>query len=195
MLSKADRRQQQAEAEALAAWWVGTQDEPFVLPRHEAYCVCPILFPSLVSKVRLALRSAAMAVIGWLPSSMLKAFFYRLVGVRIGREVYISPGVVIDPFYPWLIELEDRVFLGFRCSLLTHEYTASNFRIGRVRIGRGTVVGAYSIVRSGVSIGSRVTTGLGSVVVRDVADGETVVGVPARRIRPSGEGTTRPGLS
>ncbi|NVB78331.1 MAG: hypothetical protein HOV81_08050, partial [Kofleriaceae bacterium] len=42
-------------------------------------------------------------------------------------------------------------------------------------------IGLGARVRDHISIGTRATVGMGAVVVGDVGDGETVVGVPARR--------------
>jgi acetyltransferase-like isoleucine patch superfamily enzyme len=95
--------------------------------------------------------------------------------------------VVIDPLYPFLIELEDGCCLGMGCRLLTHEYTATSFRAGRIRIGKGSVIGAYAMIRSGVSVGSKATVGAMSFVNRDVPDGETVAGVPAKPLNCSRE--------
>jgi acetyltransferase-like isoleucine patch superfamily enzyme len=117
-----------------------------------------------------------------LPISSWKIAIYRLLGTRVGRGVYIGPGVLIDPLYPELITLEDGSFLGIGCRLFAHEITAGNFRLGRTVIGAGSVVGAYATVRSGVSVGQKATIGFDSFVNRDVPDGATVVGVPARVI-------------
>lgn len=54
---------------------------------------------------------------------------------------------------------------------------------GTVRIGEGAMVGAGATVIQNLEIGSWAMVGAGAAVVRDVADGETVVGVPARPIR------------
>lgn len=177
------RQQLDSERQAFRDWWAGDRIEPFVLKRCQSHCVCDILFPNWVLGLRFNLRFAAMHVIGKLPYSGLKVRLYRLMGVRIGKDVYIAPGVFIDAFYPQLIEIEDGAFLGIGCRVLTHEYTASAFRSGRVRIGKGSVVGAWSTIRCGVTMGQAVTTGLGSVVVGDVADGLTVGGVPARPLQ------------
>lgn len=53
---------------------------------------------------------------------------------------------------------------------------------GGCHIGDEAFVGLGSRVRSHISVGNASTVGAGSVVVTDIPDGETVVGVPARRI-------------
>ena len=51
---------------------------------------------------------------------------------------------------------------------------------GDVQIGRETWVGIGSAVCQGLRIGRGAMIGAGAVVVEDVADLQTVVGVPAR---------------
>lgn len=52
---------------------------------------------------------------------------------------------------------------------------------GGVSIGEATWIGIGASVRHGIRIGSDVIVGGGAMVAADVADGLTVVGVPARR--------------
>jgi serine acetyltransferase len=183
MLNSEDRALLEAEREALRAYWTGNQDQLFTLEAHDAYDVCEALWPSWFAWNKAMLRYLAVSFANKMPLSSLKIFFYRLLGVKIGRGVWISPGVVIDPLYPWLIELEDGCLLGMGCRIFTHERNANNFRIGRVRVGKGSVIGAYATVRSGVTIGSKVTVGFNSYVNKDVPDGATVGGVPARVLK------------
>ena len=117
-----------------------------------------------------------------MPISSWKIMIYRFLGTRIGQGVYIGPDVLIDPLYPELITLQDGCVLGIGCRLFAHEITADNFRLGRIVAGAGSVVGAYATVRSGVSIDKKATIGFNSFVNRDVPDGATVAGVPARII-------------
>lgn len=188
MLTKEDKAKRHAEREALKAYWRGRQERPFVLEGNDAYYVCEVLFPSILEHIRIPIRCLMVGIVNAIPISFLKIFFYRLLGVKIGRGVYIAPDALIDPLYPWLIELGDDCFLGMGCKIFTHEYTATGFRVGRVRIGRGSVLGAYSIIRSGVTVGEKVTVGFNSYVNKDIRDGETVGGVPARPLRPRPEG-------
>jgi len=53
---------------------------------------------------------------------------------------------------------------------------------GGVTVGEGAFIGAGALVKEGLKIGNRSTIGMGAVVVRDVSDGQMVVGVPARGI-------------
>jgi UDP-perosamine 4-acetyltransferase len=51
---------------------------------------------------------------------------------------------------------------------------------GNVEIGREAFLGAGACVVPGIRVGSRTIVGAGSVVVRDIPDGVTAMGVPAR---------------
>lgn len=51
---------------------------------------------------------------------------------------------------------------------------------GHVTVCEGAFIGIGAIIKGGVSIGRGATVGAGAVVLRDVADGVTVVGNPAR---------------
>jgi len=172
----------ETELAALEEFWAGDRSQPFHMARQETHCVCDVLFPGPWASLLFGLRCLAGGIINGIPISSIKISLLRLMGVKIGKDVFIAPEVFIDPFYPWLIELEDDAFLGLGCRIFTHEYTADDFRIGRVRVGRGSVIGTYATLRCGVSIGRKVTVGACSFVNKDVADGVTVAGVPAREI-------------
>ena len=156
---------------------------PFIIDRADEYCVCEVLFPTVASEIRFHVRFFLAWLISWFPHSDVKIWLARRMGARIGNNVYIAPGVLIDPYFPWLIEIEDECFLGLYCRLFTHEYTASNFRLGPVKIKRGAVVGAHSTIRSGVTVGESATVGFDSLVNHDVPDRATVGGVPAKILK------------
>ncbi len=54
---------------------------------------------------------------------------------------------------------------------------------GRVTVGEGALIGAGSVLLPGVVIGKWAVVGAGSVVTKNVPDGATVVGNPARIIK------------
>ncbi|MCP4934173.1 MAG: acetyltransferase [bacterium] len=53
---------------------------------------------------------------------------------------------------------------------------------GCVQVGRCSMIGANATILPRVRIGSNVKIGAGAVVTRDIADGKTVIGIPARPI-------------
>src|SRR5690606_8201359 len=54
---------------------------------------------------------------------------------------------------------------------------------GDVKVGEGTHVGIGAMVIPGINIGKWVTIGAGAVVLKDIPDGVTTVGNPARIIK------------
>lgn len=63
----------------------------------------------------------------------------------------------------------------------------------RTTIGDGAFIGSDTILRAPVAVGRGAATGAGSVVTRDVPDGITVAGVPARELRRAGAPTGEDG--
>ena len=54
---------------------------------------------------------------------------------------------------------------------------------GTVTVGNGTWVGIGSTVSNNITIGSDIMIGAGAVVVKDIIEKGTYVGVPARKIK------------
>ena len=57
---------------------------------------------------------------------------------------------------------------------------------GGVRIGEGSYVGLGAAILPGVQVGARSRVGIGAVVIREVPDGATVFGNPARVMKTEG---------
>ncbi len=187
MLSREEKARLEAERDGLKAYWKGGCEKPYLLEHHGAYHVCDVLFPSTLAHLRWPIRAFLVGAVSLLPLSSLKIWLFRLLGAKIGQRVYMAPNVLIDPLFPSLVEIGDDCFLGMGCKLFAHEYTTTTFRLGRVRVGRGSVIGGYSVIRGGVSIGENVTVGFLSYVNKDVPDGETVVGIPARPLKKASD--------
>jgi acetyltransferase-like isoleucine patch superfamily enzyme len=165
------------------AWFAGDRSAPIKLMHQEPeYCFCNVVFRSLGDWLGWYWRNTMVAFAHYAIFSDWKIFFYRRAGIKIGKGVYIAPQVMIDPFMPGMIELEDDAFLGIGCHLLAHDYTSTFMRFARVTVRKGAVIGAFSTIRCGVVIGEKATVGAHSFVCKDVAPGTTVGGVPAKEL-------------
>ncbi len=139
------------------------------------------------SKIRNPLRTAFNAFIinicKILPLGMKVSFLRFFLGIKIGKNVGIAPSTEIDPYYPELISIGDNVTIGWKVNILCHEFTQARIRFGRVNIGKNVLIGAFSLIRSGVSIGDNSVIAMDSFVNKDIPPSELWGGVPARRIR------------
>ena len=118
-----------------------------------------------------------------IPIIRIKNALYRMIGVKIGKNVVIAAYVVLDPFFPELITIEDNVIIGVGVTILTHEYSQKKLRKGPVHIKKRALIGACSLIRSGVTIGGNATGAAKSLVNKDVPDFVVVGGIPAKKIK------------
>jgi UDP-2-acetamido-3-amino-2,3-dideoxy-glucuronate N-acetyltransferase len=98
--------------------------------------------------------------------------------VVVGNNVIINCGVQL-----WDgITIEDDVFIGPNVTFTLGTYqrlTTYPGGLAKTIVKRGASIGANSTILSGVTIGSNAIIGAGSVVTRDIPDGELWFGNPA----------------
>lgn len=122
-------------------------------------------------------------------------------GCVIGKNVYVDTDVVIGDrckvqnnvsLYHG-VTVEDGVFIGPHVCFTNDKVPRAvnpdgslksddDWEVGPILVRGGAAVGANSTILPGVTVGRWAMVGSGSVVTRDVADHELVVGNPARRI-------------
>lgn len=86
---------------------------------------------------------------------------------------FIGEGTKID----YNVHVAHNVKIGKHCLII-----AGSIIGGSVEIGDNCYLGIGCMIRNKVKIGNNVTIGMGAVVVKDVPDGITVVGNPAKEI-------------
>lgn len=96
------------------------------------------------------------------PNCVVNAF------ANIGKSVIINSSAVVE----------------HGCLISDYVHIAPGSVIcGDVKIGEGSLIGAKSVIKEGITIGRNVVIGSGSVVIENVGDNETVVGIPAKKIK------------
>lgn len=117
-----------------------------------------------------------------LPSLNAKNLFYRLAGIKVGRNVSVGLMAMFDIFFPELITIGENSVIGYNATILAHEFLVEEWRRGPVAIGVNVLIGANSTILAGVTIGDGAVVGAGAVVIADVPPGVFVAGVPARPV-------------
>ena len=125
---------------------------------------------------------------------LLRPKLWKMMGCKVGVNVYIGYEVLVDGSYAELIELEDGVHIANRCTLLCHQRDLSNYYKGddysklsyikkNIRIKKGALIGTSSIILPGVTIGEGAIIGAGSLVTKDIPEWTIATGRPARVVK------------
>jgi len=141
---------------------------------------------------------------GCLPVSAPKRWLLRCFGARVGRGLVVKPHVRIK--YPWRLTVGDHVWIGQevwidnlaevrlgshvclsqRAYLCTgsHDPRRESFDLitRPIEIEDGAWLAAGCLVLPGIRVGAGAVLAAGSVVTKDVPEGATVAGNPARAI-------------
>ena len=111
--------------------------------------------------------------------------------IRIGNGVGISNSAVVSANS---ITIEDDVFIGGSCAIYDTDFHSSeydqrinqgdkNIKSAPVIIKKGAFIGSRCIILKGVTVGEEAIIGAGSVVTKDIPDGEIWAGNPAKYIK------------
>ncbi len=114
--------------------------------------------------------------------------FPQMGGVKIGDNCYIggnthiASGSLSDTIIENGCKINGMCFIGSNDHLYENVWiTGSTMLAGSVKVGKNTTIFSRVVVRDWTSIGEGCTIGMGSVVTKQVPDGETWVGSPAKK--------------
>jgi maltose O-acetyltransferase len=131
------------------------------------------------------LRKSKRALSGILRQTIVQ--YYRIFGVKIGKNTFISYSAKIDTTYPNSVIIEDNVFITHGAIIMAHDHSVYRHKTFSEDNGRGCVilkknvfVGAMAIILRNVTIGENSIVGAGAVVTQNVPPNTVVAGNPAR---------------
>ncbi|MEM1233794.1 MAG: sugar O-acetyltransferase [Pseudomonadota bacterium] len=119
----------------------------------------------------------------------IRAPFYVDYGTNIflGDDVFFNYGCTVLDICP--VRIGDRTQIGPMTQILAADHPrdaesrAAFLELGKpITIGKDAWIGGGALILPGVTIGDDAIVGAAAVVTRDVADGQTVVGNPARPV-------------
>lgn len=103
----------------------------------------------------------------------VRPWLHKRRGVRIGKNVWISRLVYIDELHPEAVTIGDNSSIGLRTSIFTHFYWGprqSTEHAGPVHIEDDVYIGPHCVILPKVRIGRGSVIKAGSVVTRDVPE-------------------------
>lgn len=144
-------------------------------------------WPEIVHPIKVVFNFCVLYAARFSPSFCLKNFLYRMIGVKVGRNASIAPGVMLDILFPEQIEIGDNVVIGLNTTVLAHEFLVREWRIGKVLIEKDVAIGANCTILPGVIVGEGAVVSAMSLVNRDIPAYSFWGGVPVREICPAPE--------
>lgn len=148
-------------------------------PRPDTEYICALAFPQVKRKIVDLLKGRG-------------AQFATLIHptARVSRYAEIGEGCVITPASNVNTDAHVGQFASILASGIGHDASVGDFSTlsghvsvnGHVEIGEEVYMGCGAMIAPGKKVGNGATVGMGSVVIKNVKEGATVFGNPAKKI-------------
>lgn len=127
---------------------------------------------------------ATVTVLPMIPVSWFSNLYFKIIGCKIGKNVYLNSFLINDAY---LIEIGDDVTVGGKANISCHLFEKGWLILDRIKIGSHSLIGAFSYISPGVTIGERCTIGLNCYVRRgaSIKDGSVYTslgGLPVKQM-------------
>ena len=124
-----------------------------------------------------------IVIIPNIPFSNLRIYLYRLIGFKIGKNVFIGMKCYMDDMDPSKTIIGDNVIISYGCYFACHGRGQGHMSI---KINKGVYIGMrYNIIsgKNGIIIGDNSIIGAASLITKDVPNNCTAVGAPIKIIK------------
>lgn len=124
-----------------------------------------------------------------LMSWKIRPALWRLLGAKVGKNVFIGYGVYLDVGGVKRVMIGNNVLIAAQCLLLTHKrdlrkydgrglQNELGFKEETIELKDNSSIGMRTMVLPGVIIGENTVVGAGSVVSKNIPDNVIAVGNP-----------------
>ena len=104
---------------------------------------------------------AGSTILNFIPMTFFTNLFFRLMGAKIGKNVYINTWFLNDAY---LMEIEDNVVIGGKSDVSCHTFEDNCLVLSPIKIGEGTLIGTRCYISPGVTIGKKCMIGMYSFI-------------------------------
>jgi len=146
------------------------------VPYYADYPLCLIIWKPIRKWLN-------VVVIPNIVSARIRVALYRLIGFRIGKNVFIGMKCYLDDIDPAMTIIEDNAGISYGVYFAVHGIGQIHTPI---RIRENAKIGMRTTIvsgRNGLTIGRNAIVGAGSLVHRSVPDGAIVAGCPIRPVK------------
>ena len=167
---------------------VHTWDYPFGgtdledIPNYEEYCYFVSIGDVGYRKLWFdRIRNRRLSIINIIDSSAIISSGVKMgIGNFVGKMAVINADAEIGNNNV----INTKALIEHECKVGDHNHLSTNSVInGNVIVGNSVFLGSSSVCNGQLKIGSNAIIGSGSVIIKDVPENVTVVGVPARVIK------------
>ena len=123
-----------------------------------------------------------VVIIPNIPFNFLRIWLYRLVGYKIGKNVFIGMKCYLDDLNPPKLAIQSNVTISYGCYFSLHGKRQTHQNI---TIEEGVYIGMrcnFVATKNPIIIGKNAVVGAGSLVKESIPEGKVAVGVPAKVI-------------
>ena len=124
----------------------------------------------------------------------IRPFLWKLMKVKVGKNVLIDKGVFLDVPSAYRLTIEDNAIITSECLFLLHKRDMSKYnglnlqntlpmKEGYIKICKNASIGMRTVILPNVTIGEGAVVGANSVVTRDIPPFSTAVGNPAKVVK------------
>lgn len=138
---------------------------------------------------------ANRTILNFIPVSWFATAYFRIVGARIGKNVYINTAYINDAY---LVTLEEGAIIGGTAEISAHLMEKEWLYLLPVHVGKNSLVGTGAYISPGVHVGDNCVIGARSYIRRgtripDNSIYSVLSGLPMRQLYGLEKGWTRRG--